>query len=272
MVTAMDMQDALRLSTLIAAAGSILLALEDWHNRAEYADTGLMSWPVAQLQWQWSDNQRIITMWRILYGHRTLELLIMARLVLSFVLVFSSLFLGELLNGLLAACILLMLSTTHMRSPYGGDGADQMVLVVFVGVTLAWLLPDGGIAQRAALWFVALQLILSYTVAGLGKMVSTEWWNGTGLIGVLSTYSYGSPRVSVLAHRHPSLIMAMSWLVILFEVGWSSVLLMPTQVAGVLFFIGVLFHLGTAVVMSLNTFTFAFVAAYPIAWYCVSGS
>lgn len=58
----------------------------------------------------------------------------------------------------------------------------------------------------------------------------------------------------------------------MFEVSFGSVLFAPMQVAMLLFCVGVMFHFGTAMLMSLNTFLFAFLAAYPLAWYCVAGN
>lgn len=267
----MDLEAVLRLSTFIAAAGSLLLALEDWLNREEFSDAGLMAWPVAQLQWGWSRNARVTRRLRALYSYRTFKLLTLARLSLSALLVPSCLFLDRLAVGLLVMSVLLPLVLVHVRTPYGGDGADQMIVIVLAGLGLAWLLPEGGLAQKLALWFVTLQLVLSYGVAGVAKAVSRAWWDGTGLAGVFSTHSYGSPRFSAIATRWPALIMAMSWSVILFEVGFPATLFAPHPLAALFFLVGALFHLGTAVVMSLNTFLFAFLAAYPIAWYCLIG-
>jgi hypothetical protein len=268
----MNIEAVLRLSTLIAAAGSVLLALEDWLTREEFSDEGLMAWPVAQLQWHWSADERVMRRLRALYGYRTFKLLTLARLVLSALLVPSCLFLGSLPVGLLVVGVLLLLVTAHVRTPYGGDGADQMIVIVLAGVGLGWLLPEGGLAQKLALWFVTLQLVLSYGVAGVAKAVSRKWWDGTGLTGIFSTYSYGSPRFSAVANRWPALMIAMSWSVILFEAGFPAALFAPKELVALFFLVGALFHLGTAVLMSLNTFLFAFLAAYPIAWYCLVGN
>jgi hypothetical protein len=162
--------------------------------------------------------------------------------------------------------------TTNIRSPYGGDGADQMMVLVLVVLWLGWLFPDGSIGQRLAFWFVTLQLILSYGVAGIAKLISPKWWSGSGLTDIFSTYSYGSPHLSRIANRSQGVMLAMSWSIIMFEVSFGSVLFAPMQVAMLLFCVGVMFHFGTAMLMSLNTFLFAFLAAYPLAWYCVAGN
>jgi hypothetical protein len=267
----MNIEAVLRLSTLIAAAGSLLMALEDWLNREEFSDAGLMSWPVAQLTWHWSADERVMQRLRAMYGYRTFKLLALARVGLSGLLVPACLFLGRLSIGLLATGVLVLFVVSHIRTPYGGDGADQMLVIVLAGVALGWLLPEGGLAQKLALWFVTLQLVLSYGVAGVAKAVSRPWWNGTGLTGIFSTHSYGSPRFSAMAYRWPALVIAMSWSVILFEASFPMALFAPKEVVALLLVTGALFHLGTAFIMSLNTFLFAFLAAYPIAWYCLAG-
>ena len=45
----MDSLYAVRLSSGIVSVGVLISALEDWRNRAEFADGGLMAWPVVAL-------------------------------------------------------------------------------------------------------------------------------------------------------------------------------------------------------------------------------
>src|SRR5258706_15805886 len=58
----------------------------------------------------------------------------------------------------LAIVVTSMLLT--IRSPFGHDGADQMGTLTFSALALGYAV--GGAAIGLALWFVALQAILSY--------------------------------------------------------------------------------------------------------------
>lgn len=258
---------ALRIANILASCGALIGALEDWRNQAEFADDGFFSWGLASLEWR-PPRQKIGWLaQRLLFGFATCRLLIRLRVLAAVGLLLLSL-LGRpapVLDAGLAALIALML----VRSAYGGDGADQMLLVVFSGLALAGLLPRSGVAPLIPVGFVAAQLTLSYIVAGVAKAVSREWRDGSGITGVLSTYGYGSPAASALLRSHPSLALIMSWSVILFESTFWLAWLLPWPAGLVYLAMGAMFHLGVALLMGLNTFVFAFLATYPIMGYCL---
>lgn len=122
----------------------------------------------------------------------------------------------------------------------------------------------------AALLFVSAQLTLAYTVAGVAKIISPLWWNGSGLAGVLGTRNYGTVTLARVYGRHKALAVASSIAVIAFETTFVLAWLLPPQAVAAYLSIGVVFHIGVAVMMGLNTFLFAFLAAYPVTWYCMT--
>lgn len=164
--------------------------------------------------------------------------------------------------GIAAVVILTSRTLLNLRNQLGLDGSDQMSLVVCVGVAVALLVPDRG-AQAVALGYVALQLLLSYSVAGIAKAVSPAWRSGSAMPNIMSTVGFGLPPLGAFLHRHPRLALAACWSVIVLECAALPAILLGTPAALAIIGIGLCFHLSVAVLMGLNGFLWSFAAAYP---------
>jgi hypothetical protein len=86
----------------------------------------------------------------------------------------------------------------------------------------------------------------------------------------LHTQWLGRPALARLVQRHPSLLFALVWSVIGFELAFSLSVVAPAPVTILLLLTGVVFHVGIAVVMGLNDFLWVFVAMYPNVLACNS--
>ena len=145
-----------------------------------------------------------------------------------------------------------------------------MFVVVLAGLTLSSVFPPYELASWFGLWFIAAQLTLSYVISGVAKAIGPRWRDGTGLRGVVSTYSYGSPFASRVLEGAPFLSLALSWLIIAWESSFALAWFLPKEGVFLFLALGVLFHLGNAVFMGLNNFVFAFIATYPVTWLCMT--
>jgi hypothetical protein len=164
--------------------------------------------------------------------------------------------------AVLAAVVLAGHLSIHLRLLVGMDGADQMQTVVWTGL-LVYAVDLGPVANTAAAIFICAQLVLSYIVSGSAKLFSRTWRSGTAIARITRTGTYCSPGVSgALQFRLVSLTVC--WAVIVWEVFGSAALLGGH--VGLLAFVaaGAAFHIGIALSMSLTTFVFAFLAAYPV--------
>jgi hypothetical protein len=150
----------------------------------------------------------------------------------------------------------------YMRQQLGLDGADQMFTIVLLSCGLGAVLGDS-VAGYAAASYAGLQLLLSYWVAGFAKIISPTWRTGSAIIGITATIGYGEPRMHHVLTCHRWAALSLCWAVIVFECGAPFLVLGGTPGALLLAAIGLGFHLGTAVVMGLNTFVWAFGACYP---------
>lgn len=158
---------------------------------------------------------------------------------------------------LVAACLI-----DSARLPLGGEGADQMSLLI----ALALLVGGGPWATERLGWialaFVAGQAVLSYTASGWAKIFSPVWRSGAAVPGILSTYEYGFPRVGAWLFERPLISRAITWPVLILESSFALALVSPRLAVAYMIF-GFGFHLTNAFVMGLNAFTPSFVATYP---------
>jgi hypothetical protein len=154
-----------------------------------------------------------------------------------------------------------------LRSPYGQDGADQMTVVTFGGLTLAHV-SGSPTAGKAFLWFVAGQACLSYMTAGLAKLGSAGWRDGSHLISIFNTQIYGFPQLATYLSTRPALATLLARFVIFAASCFPLVLLAPRPLAILFLLFGIMFHATAAVFMGLNTFLWSFLAAYPAIMYC----
>ncbi|MGE0043799.1 MAG: hypothetical protein AB7H88_19305 [Vicinamibacterales bacterium] len=153
-----------------------------------------------------------------------------------------------------------------IRLPLGVTGADEMGHVVFAALLPAVLLASPAVT-RAALAFVALQACLAYAAAGGAKLRESGWRDGTSLRHVLATAGFGSARMARGLDRFPAAAGLLARGIVLGEIAFPLVLLLPPGVAAVALGGVAAFHLVVAWVMGLNLFVWSFVATLPaVAW------
>jgi hypothetical protein len=152
----------------------------------------------------------------------------------------------------------------RFNGPYNG-GSDRMGLLVLYCLCGAHLLPQGTL-REAAFGYLAVQVVLSYFIAGQVKLVNPEWRSGRALADVFAFSAYPvSEQLRALAHR-VRLMRTMSWAVMLFEVVFPLALLEGRLLVLVLP-VAALFHLANAFLFGLNRFFWVWIAAYPsILW------
>jgi hypothetical protein len=168
--------------------------------------------------------------------------------------------------GLAALAILAARMLFYLRTQFGLDGADQMILVACTAIGAVLLLPDPQ-AQALGLYYLAAQLLLSYAAAGGAKAVSRTWRSGRAVPEITSMISYGTPRLGSFLKRHPGIGRLVCWSVIVFECAAPVLILAGTPGAVAIIVGGLAFHVATAVVMGLNTFLWSFASAYPALLY-----
>lgn len=162
------------------------------------------------------------------------------------------------LRPLLLAMLLLSTWMLCLRSVT--DGADKMALVVTMGALLQCL-PDARAVLAGQAW-IAGQLVIAYCTSGATKLRIADWRSGAAPARAMASRAWGHPFAArMLSDR--KLAWAFAWALMLAELAFPLALLAPPVVLlGVLALLFA-FHLATAVFMGLNTYPWAFLAAYP---------
>jgi hypothetical protein len=167
----------------------------------------------------------------------------------------------------LPASLLILVSCWYLsrRTLFGGDGSDQMGMVVALGVTLM----STGLAVNdpplawCGVFAIAGQATLAYPAAGIAKLVSPVWRAGVALPGVMNTQSHGHPAAARIAENWPHFSRSLCWLIMVTESLFPVVLLLRHDLAIASLACFAIFHLANAYFMGLNGFVWSFLATYP---------
>lgn len=185
----------------------------------------------------------------------------------KFLLIYAGIGLGSLFFITLGFNIwmglLLIFGFLYMNYQYHGTfngGSCMIQLTVLVGLVLMTIQPKVGL-----LW-IGLQGLLSYWVAGLGKLKDKNWRSGFALKVFINQSPY-SPSRSGHWLEQKNLWQLLSLITLTWECCFPLVLWLPASgfiTAGLLIFI---FHLFNAYLFGLNRFTWSWLSVWPGIWY-----
>ena len=164
----------------------------------------------------------------------------------------------------IALFVLAVIMLQKFQGPYNG-GSDRMGLLILTCLCAIHLLPAPQ-WQELAFGYLAIQLILSYFIAGWVKVRNPEWRTGQALQDVFTFSAYPVSQSVRAWANHPRLLRVMSWSVIMFELAFPLALLTQTTLI-IGLSIATLFHLANAVLFGLNRFLWIWIAAYPSLWW-----
>jgi hypothetical protein len=251
--------DAYLLTILLLGIGLSIKAAETLSLLPEYGKRGSFDYEIT------GDDAllagRFAPVWSKLYsqaGVRAVAWLSLASF-LATAIVYE---LGGSVRVVLVGFILLNV-LAHYRQAFGLDGADQMALLLLMVLLFCFIASSDNRVRLLGLWFIALQLALSYIVSGVAKVLSTEWRSGVAIQGILSTYTYGTGTTRRLVIRSRRLCQILCWSVMLTEIAIPFGLLLGRRGALAALTLGALLHVSIALIMGLNDFVWSFVAAYP---------
>jgi len=244
---------------LFFSIGLFISSMEFLVSTQLFAPYGLNTWDIIQLRWSSG------MMHNKLFAHLFSANGMKAILVVRMLLVVSLQFLTIRSVPWMAAVFALAGSylITNINSFYGSDGSDQMnniILVVLVICTMSFV--DQAV-MSIGLFFITAQACFSYFAAGVSKLVSPKWRDGTAVTDIFRTRTYGSQLVYNYLRGKTKLGYFLCWSVITMEVIFPIVLFLPAHWAIFIIAWGAIFHLLNAVIMGLNSFLWAFLATYP---------
>jgi hypothetical protein len=241
----------------LLALSLALQSFEILRLRPAYADSGIWRWSTLRKEGGWLS--RLLTPLLAMPGFH-----ILVGLQLLCAVALFSFPHGALVAVLFATALLICI---RWRGTVNG-GSDFMTLQVLMCLGIACTAGRQGVVAKYALTYVAVQLTLSYFVAGVAKAREKSWWTGEALREHLSFRVYGVPPVVGGWLRLPGVAALASWTVMAFELGFPVVWLRPELLWPALY-AAAFFHLANAYVLGLNRFFWAWLAAYPALWFCV---
>jgi hypothetical protein len=253
-----DPTQALGLAVRCCAIGQLVGLVELVLVRGELADSGFLDWTMIG---NLSPRTRTRAGAFLRRRFRALSRGAFAAIVVADFVVVAALLAWPGVPELIAAAVALQLAILK-RHHLTIDGSDQMTLVVLCACMLGRIGGDPA-SLRAAVSFLAAELVLSYVVAGLAKACSSYWRSGEAFTIIAQTRMYGQPLVARLMRARPSLGRAAGYNVLAWESVCFVALTAPPPVVVALLAVGLGFHLGCAFVMGLNRFVWAFAAGYP---------
>jgi hypothetical protein len=142
-------------------------------------------------------------------------------------------------------------------------GSEVLIQYSFLAV-ISYYLPQGELLCRALLLLLGALVLLSYFSAGLNKLRSYSWRNGTAVVPFLKfrvVYNF-----YFLENLRPQTYKILSWIIIIFELMSFGVLIWPHMAAAYLG-VAAVFHFGNFLVFGLNRFFWSWISAYPAAIY-----
>jgi hypothetical protein len=244
---------ALDLAARIASLGVAISGLELLSIRREFETGGLFSSgttaPFRQLSSRLSANSLLVPL--------LLTLQVSGALAIFFV---------GLSSGWSALCLLassFSLVAARWLRQFGGDGAEQMGVIVLAAAICGVCPWPSESRVRIAVAFVAAQVSLSYVTAGIAKLMSPMWRSGRALPAILMTHDHGVAWASACLHAWPTVALLLGWAVIVFECLFPLLILGPGWLCAATLIGGLIFHVGCALLMGLNSFIWSFIATYP---------
>lgn len=155
----------------------------------------------------------------------------------------------------------------RFNGPLGG-GSDSMTFQILIGLLLVSLGVANPILTRIGFGWIAAHSVLSYFLAGVAKVRNNNWRTGFALQMLLRSdapYTVFNPARALANSK--SLCAGLSWIIIVFEIAFPLVLILPWEGKLVLLSIALLFHITNAAVLGLNRFIWAWAATYPALLY-----
>ena len=250
---------------VVAAIGVLVSSLEMLAVRRHYGSGGLFSWEFHKARLSASGKRRLSGVGGVLFEHPGVLLLFVVRILAACSIPF--ILTNRVYLPAAAAVIAVVSMLLTVRGTDGRNGADEMCTIIFASLSLT-LLSDNALVWKAGLWFLALQLNLSYVTSGIYKARERGWWDGSYLRMAFRTEAYGNEGLWKLLGERPLVGRVASAAVILLECGFFLSLIIPLDYSWPILAAGALFHIGNAVISGLNTFVWSYLALYPALVFC----
>lgn len=247
------MKTALEWTILLTALGLIIQSLEYIVLNKSFSENGI---------WRWSEIRQEHSYLRFfdwILGDRPFQVLLWLRLACSVLLVLNFSF-----PVVFFLFISTLLITNRFRGTFNG-GSDYMTAIVLSALCAGALFQTEKVLS-GVLWYIALQSMLSYFLAGLVKIRKAKWRSGESLTEFLNAPNYNTPQLVKTLFAKNAAAMAASWIVIGGQLFFPVLVFLPGGAGWAITF-AFLFHLNNVWLFGLNRFLLAWTATYPAIYF-----
>lgn len=249
--------------TWLTCIGLLIVSFEYLAIHKEFKPNGVYSWKVFRSRHNFINN-KLFHKFDFLFGYTAF---IVSQLLIIGCCVMLPFAQDHLFKAILIAIICLISLMISFRNIVGADGSDQLFSIILLTLFISYLINDPFI-YKVGLIFIAAQVILSYVVAGIAKGISQKWRSGQAITMIMNTKTYGHEKIAtMLSSSSRAFNIFLCWNIIVVECLFFAVIFLPYPWFIPFLIWGFLFHLYNAVVMGLNNFFWAFLAAYPSIFY-----
>lgn len=191
--------------------------------------------------------------------------LLWLRLITSMIILFFPSSLNAL--GPLIIFFTTLLISIRFRGSFNG-GSDYMTLILSGAFSILFYFQHQQKIIIGCLWYIAIQVTLSYFFSGIAKIKIVEWRNGEALSSLVVNPHYDVPSFMKKILSKQKMALVLSWLIMAFEILFPLVFIAP-QLLKLFLVVGFLFHLSNFFSLGLNRFFWIWMATYPALCYMV---
>jgi hypothetical protein len=249
-------------TTKLIAVAVLLQGIEILQLRRTFAPDGIWRWETVRKEFLIFPRP-LRTFFNLTLDYPRFLFVLVAQIVLALAALALPAPHPAILAGLLFTHALI---AVRWRGTFNG-GADYMTTLTLLLLTVYAFAPTHRIVELGCLWYLAVQAVLSYTVAGLVKLRNADWRRGRALQKFLVGPPYDPPELFAAVSKNPQLAVIGSWTILLFEVSFPLALLNP-KVCTAYIAAALVFHLLNVATFGLNRFLFAWAATYPALYFC----
>lgn len=195
-------------------------------------------------------------------SNQIIQFILYIRIIFSLILLFSV---------SPVAIILLIISNLILAIRFKGafnGGSDYMTLLTLIALFIASLAPENS-KYSLMLMYLAIQVIMSYFLAGVAKLKDSDWRSGIAIANIINGPNYAPPIFIKKIFSLKLMSLFFGWVVIGFELLIPLIIFLPNQL-GIIFLGLLIFHLINFLIFGLNRFFFAWLATYPAVFYFVT--
>lgn len=247
------MKTAIEWTLLFISLSLIVQNLELLFLKKSFSEKGI---------WRWSEIRSEYSYLRFfdwILKDRPFQFLLWLRLACSVFLLFQFIFpvvFFLFLSGLLIS--------NRFRGTFNG-GSDYMTTIVLAALSTGAFYQTEKVLT-GVLWYIALQAMLSYFLAGLVKLRKSGWRSGESLTAFLLAPNYRVPAFIQTFFSSKVAAKTASWLLIAGQLSFPVLVFIPGG-ARVAIAVAFLFHLNNVWLFGLNRFLLAWTATYPAVYF-----